>query len=121
MIGVDIESILRFNKLERRKDRNFLNRVFSARELEYCYSKKNPAPHLAARFAGKEAINKAFLSNGHSPLPQKEIEILNDSNGAPYVNIKSDSSKDQNYVIEISLSHNDKNAVAFVVMLTKNK
>ena len=120
MIGVDIESITRFNKLDRRKNGNFLNRIFSPRELEYCYSRKDPAPHLTARFAGKEAVNKALLSSGYDPLPHQAIEILNGPNGAPRVRLRKRLSKNKDQTMEISLSHSGKNAVALVIMFAKN-
>lgn len=105
MIGVDIESITRFNKLGRRKDKNFLERVFSVRELAYCYAKKNPAEHLAARFAGKEAVNKALAGLNRKAVPFNEIEILTNRRGVPSVKLK-------NYSIKVSLSHGAGQALA---------
>ena len=45
--------------IERFGDR-FLHRVFTDGEIEYSMSMKFPERHLAARFAGKEAVAKAF-------------------------------------------------------------
>lgn len=52
------------------------------KELKYCLSKTNPYPHLAARFAGKEAVIKLISGFGGKISPN-EIEILNDNSGAP--------------------------------------
>ena len=57
-IGVDIESISRFKNLKRDKSRHFLEKIFTQNELNYCFSKKVPSPHLAVRFAAKEAAEK---------------------------------------------------------------
>ena len=59
-IGVDIEKTDRFKK--KLKDKRFLNKIFTQEELNYCFSNKYPEKHLAARFAGKEAMIKAYCS-----------------------------------------------------------
>ena len=111
-LGVDIESISRFKELDRKKKKSFLDKIYSEKELDYCYSHKNYAQHLAVRFAAKEAIFKAFSSCGlNSPFYNK-IEILNKKNGSPYLKIK-DMKKIK---AKLSLSHCNKKALAFVVM-----
>jgi holo-[acyl-carrier protein] synthase len=59
-IGVDIESIERFVKLDRAKDSRFLAKIFTEKELDYCFKYKSPAEHLAVRYAGKEAVIKRW-------------------------------------------------------------
>jgi holo-[acyl-carrier protein] synthase len=85
-IGVDIEDIGRFAKLDFKKDKLFFDRVYTHREMEYCLSKSNPYPHLAVRFAGKEAVIKVISGFGETISPN-EIEMLNDPNGIPVVNM----------------------------------
>ena len=59
-IGVDVIECSRIeHSIERFGDR-FLHRVFTDGEIEYSMSMKFPERHLAARFAGKEAVAKAF-------------------------------------------------------------
>ena len=54
-IGLDATDIPRIAEtLERYGDR-FLHRVFTDGEIAYCKRRRNPAPHLAGRFAAKEA------------------------------------------------------------------
>ena len=79
-LGVDIESISRFNELDRKKNKSFLDKIYSEKELDYCYSHKNYAQHLAVRFAAKEAIFKAFSSCGLDSPFYNKIEILNNTN-----------------------------------------
>jgi len=114
-VGVDIEDISRFEKLNRVKNRTFLNKIFTERELNYCFSKARPASHLAARFSGKEAIVKALSSRGMNDINYNAIEILNDKQGIPQVNLLNDI-KIKNIQIEISLSHCQDKAVAFVIL-----
>ncbi len=59
-IGVDLVECARIDhSIERFGDR-FLHRVFTEGEIAYSKSMKFPARHLAARFAAKEAVSKAF-------------------------------------------------------------
>lgn len=88
-IGVDIENTDRFRG-KIKKGRSFLRKIFSKRELDYCFSKINPAPHLAARYAGKEAVIKA-ISNlgiaGLNYLDYKKVEIINNNKRVPIIKL----------------------------------
>ena len=75
--GLDIEEIERFKKYENDINSKFLNRIFTKNELDYCFSKKNPAQHLTARFCAKEASIKAIFSLENKKLFFKQIEIIN--------------------------------------------
>ena len=75
-LGADIENIDRFAKLDLKKDRIFFNKIYTPAEIKYCFSKSNPDQHLAARFAGKEAVIK-LISSLNKKIPYKQIEILN--------------------------------------------
>lgn len=59
-VGTDMVDVERIQRSHERHGERFLNRVFTAVEQEYCLSHRNPYPHLAARFAAKEAVSKAF-------------------------------------------------------------
>ena len=105
-IGIDVIKIDRFRKVL--TNSRFLNRVFSERELEYCFGHTDPAPHLAATFAGKEAILKAIgLDLG---LTFRSVEILRSEKGAPEVMFPGS----EGIVTAISLSHSRSDAVAIV-------
>ena len=62
-IGIDIENIERFKKFELNKNSPFLNKIFTIKEIEYCFSKKNVASSLATKYTGKEAVIKAAVFN----------------------------------------------------------
>jgi len=57
-IGIDIQDIEPFRKKTLENDGRFYERIFTVEEVEYCLAKADPAPHLAARFAAKEAVMK---------------------------------------------------------------
>jgi holo-[acyl-carrier protein] synthase len=66
-IGVDVVKVERLLGALERFGERFEKRLYTDDELAYCRSHKDPLPHLAARFAAKEAAFKAIgtgLSNG---------------------------------------------------------
>jgi len=113
-IGTDIESIDRFRKLDLKADNVFLNKVFTNNELDYCFSKKEPASHLSARYAGKEAVIKALSSIGKENLDYKNVEIFKNEEGVPMVRINGDN---DDLKVYISLSHCEDKAIAFAIVM----
>ncbi len=111
--GVDIIEVKRLEKAIISTDENFLDRVYTKEEIQYCNSKGiTKYEHYAARFAAKEAVLKAVSSglNSKYDLDWKDVEILNDKEGRPYVNLKNEiKSKVE---IDLSLSHIKEYAVA---------
>lgn len=114
--GVDIIEIERVKKSIEETEGKFCERVFTQKEIEYCESKKaQKYQHYAARFAAKEAVFKAIsfnLSNKYD-IGWKDIEILNDDAGRPYVNILKPNIKIGD--INISISHCKEYAVSSVI------
>ena len=75
-IGVDVVKVDRlFQSLERFGAR-MEARLFTAGELEYCRRHKEPIPHLAARFAAKEALFKAIGTGLSGGVGWKQAEVL---------------------------------------------
>ena len=79
-VGIDMVEISRFKDILKNKKHFFLKKVFFENELNYCFSYKDVATHLAGHFAAKEAVSKAL---GVKKFPFAEIEIKHDKNGAP--------------------------------------
>ena len=118
--GTDIIEISRIKSaIEDETGKAFLQRVFTQKEIEYCESKNaQKYQHYAARFAGKEAVFKAIsvALNNKYDIEWKQMEILNNEDGKPFVHILHDvASKIDN--IDISLSHCKEYASANVVLL----
>jgi len=75
-VGLDATDIPRVDQMLRRFGDRFLQRVFTETEIAYCLRHRDPAPHLAARFAAKEAAMKA-LGTGHSQgVLWRDIEVV---------------------------------------------
>ncbi|MCX7825598.1 MAG: holo-ACP synthase, partial [Verrucomicrobiae bacterium] len=83
--GIDIVETERIAQAVERFGQRFLDRVFHAGEVEYARTMKKPNLHLAARFAAKEAISKAFGTGIGRLLGWKDIEICRRESGEPYV------------------------------------
>ena len=114
-IGNDIISSTRIERLCSKYGNRFLEKIFTQNEIEYCESKnKNKYLSYAARFAAKEAVFKAISSclDNKFAINWKDIEILNDESGRPFVNISVVKCS-----IDISLSHEKEYAIASAVAI----
>ena len=116
--GTDIIEVCRIKESIERKGDNFLNKIYTEKEIEYCNSKNNMKyQHFAARFAAKEAIFKAISNTlkDKYEITWKDVEILNDENGRPYVHfLNNDYNIKQ---IDISISHLKEYAIANCIIL----
>jgi holo-[acyl-carrier protein] synthase len=75
-LGFDATDIPRVAAVFDRYGERFLRRIFTDGEIAYCTRRRDPVPHLAGRFAAKEATMKA-LGTGHSRgVLWKDIEVV---------------------------------------------
>ena len=116
-IGIDICEISRMKKACERN--GFTARFFSKRENEEFAQRKYPPQSIAAAFAAKEAAAKAF-GTGIRGFSMKDIELLHDSLGKPYV-VLSGKAKEQMEAIgadriHVSITHTGNIAAAFIIL-----
>jgi len=83
--GIDIIEVKRIAASYEKFGERFVNRILLPDEIAYCRSHKDPAPFLAARFAAKEAISKAFGTGIGAALGWQDMEIRRKESGEPYV------------------------------------
>src|SRR5213082_3946829 len=83
--GIDIIEVTRIRASHEKFGERFLNRILRPVEIAYCLTHKNPAPFLAARFAAKEAISKAFGTGIGAQLGWQDMEICRKERGEPFV------------------------------------
>lgn len=82
-VGVDLVRIARIRQaIERWQDR-FLERVFTPDELAYARRRRDPAEHLAARFAAKEAALKALGTGLSMGVRWREMEVRRERGEPP--------------------------------------
>ncbi len=84
-LGCDLCDVARVRGVWARQGERFLDYTFTEAERAYCLRMRDPAPHLAARFAAKEAVAKAFGTGIGAELGWKSIEVVHDERGAPGV------------------------------------
>lgn len=117
-IGIDVIEIKRIKNAILREA--FKKKVFTAREEAYCDSRNvQRAASYAARFAGKEAVMKAF-GTGMAGGSWQDIEILPNDKGQPLVYLYGaflELAKEQQVSeIHISLTHAQEYAAAQVLL-----
>src|SRR5262252_9288217 len=84
-IGVDLVECTRIERSLERFGEKFLRRVFTEGEIEYSMSMKFPARHLAARFAAKEAVSKAFGTGIGKSMGWRDIDVQKEPSGEPFL------------------------------------
>ena len=83
-IGVDVESVEAVNI----DNDTFVDRNFTAKEQEYCRNAPSPQASFAGRWSAKEAVFKSLgVESKGAGAGLKEIEVLNDKNGSPFVTV----------------------------------
>ena len=115
--GVDLIEIDRFTDAHLRYKQRFLQRLFTT--LELAENGENMAS-LAARFAAKEAVSKAF-GTGIGAIMWHDIEIRRGASGEPVLHLYGSAlrlAEEQHlHTWSLSLSHTQKHAIAFVVAI----
>jgi len=74
-LGFDATDIPRVREVFERYGDRFLRRVFTDAEIAYCTRRRDPVPHLAGRFAAKEATMKALGTGLSRGVAWKDIEV----------------------------------------------
>lgn len=121
--GIDIVEVYRIAETMARTPR-FTQRVFTTAEREYCDAKGAAAAQsYAGRFAAKEAFLKALKTGWRGKITWHDIEIVNDSDGVPSLNISGEAAnlvgKLGAAVAHLSISHTSEHAVAHVILESK--
>jgi holo-[acyl-carrier protein] synthase len=118
--GIDIIEVDRIAAAHAKFGERFLTRILRPGELEYCLSHKNPAPFLAARFAAKEAISKAFGTGIGAELGWQDMEVRRRATGEPYVVFHDKGAEllqqRGGRLVHLSLSHTEKHATAVAIL-----
>lgn len=119
-IGIDLVENDRMEKIIRKWDRKFLNRIFSAGEVEYCSKHVQSSIHYGARFAAKESFLKALGMGLGEGVRMNEIEVINDKNGKPFLALSGEAkvqiAKREITRLHLSLTHTRQYASAIVLL-----
>ena len=125
-IGTDILEISRIDKILKKYNQTFVGRIFGTNEIKIIENKsKNVSLFLGKRFAAKEAVWKSLSPKRGDGLVFKEIEILNNQNGKPYLFFSGHTQKyimnkeielNNKLIFDISISDEPPYVLAFVVI-----
>ena len=120
-VGVDIVNNDRLKKLV--KNKSFIKRVFTIYEQKISIKIKNKINFFSKRFAAKEAFSKATGLGISKNLHFKDIEIKNNINGDPSINLKNSTVKYLNKKLKVksfktnlSLSDEKNYSIAYVII-----
>ena len=121
--GIDIVENYRLKKLLLKKKSNFKNKIFTNNEIAYCEKKSNITNCYSKRFAAKEAFVKALGTGFRKNINFKDIEVLKNHYGKPYILINKKvinkiktSFKVKKFNILLSISDETKYAIASVII-----
>ena len=119
--GVDIVENRRIAKSL--KNNGFLYRIFTKNEIDQSRKIKNKVNFFAKRFAAKEAFVKALGTGIRNNINFKDINVKNNINGQPLMNISNNLKrllkqkfKISKYRLYLSLSDEKKHSIAFVII-----
>ena len=119
-IGIDIIEVARIKASLEKFGERFGKRILLPDETAYCLSHKDPAPFVAARFAAKEAISKAFGTGIGTQLGWQDMEICKKESGEPFVVLHGKGKKlfesRQAKQLLVSLSHTENYAAVTAVL-----
>lgn len=119
-IGTDITEVERIRAALARFGDSFLQRILRPEEIAYCNGYKNPAPHIAVRFAAKEAIAKAFGTGIGAQLGWLDMQVCRKDSGEPFIVLHGGGQtlfttrQARQLLITLSHTHNYATAVALL-------
>jgi holo-[acyl-carrier protein] synthase len=119
-IGIDICKVERLAESLGRFGERMEKRLFTPDELAYCRGYKDPLPHLAARFAAKEAASKALGTGMAGGVGWTQIEVVQPGGRVPTLRLSGVAAERFAAIgathSHLSLTHDGGFAVACVVM-----
>ncbi len=119
-MGTDLARVERFRSFVRENKAALLGRLFTLGEREYALAKKDPAPHLAARFAAKESCLKAFGLGWREGISWHDMEVVPDELGRPDLVLSGRAAEiaaaKHVEMVHLSYSHDGDYAVATVIL-----
>ena len=121
--GIDIVENYRLKEILLKKKSNFKKRIFTINEVLYCEKKSNSISCYAKRFAAKEAFAKALGIGFRKNINFKDIEVVNNTYGKPYISINNKIAnkiktlfKVKKFKILLSISDEKKYSIASVII-----
>jgi holo-[acyl-carrier protein] synthase len=119
-VGVDAVGVKRLERLFSDHPSS-AEEIFTPRELEYCRSKRRSGEHLAARFAAKEAVLKAFGTGISRRMRWTDVEVVKDRFGRPEIRldgaVAAYAERHHLTELDVSMTHTEGLAIAHAASL----
>lgn len=117
-VGVDVLEVDRLARLVT-DNPGITDTLFTEREHTYCLAKRRRYEHMAARFAAKEAVLKAFGTGMGQRMRWTDVEVVNGVTGKPLIHLHGEVAAWARAHgladLDVSLSHTTTVAIAQVV------
>lgn len=91
--GIDLIECDRIEAVYKRHGDRFLDRLLTPAERAYVTARRAIIPHLAGRFAVKEAILKVLGTGWRGAIAWQDMEVLNDRSGEPQVRLSGECAR----------------------------
>ncbi len=121
--GIDIVENYRLKEILLKKKSNFKKKIFTVNEIAYCEKKSNSISCYAKIYAAKEAFAKALGIGFRKNINFKDIEVVNNTYGKPYISINKKITnkiktlfKVKKFNILLSISDEKKYSIASVII-----
>ena len=120
-VGIDLVDIARVERMLADKGELALGRLFTEEERAYLATRPEPAGHVAARIAAKEAVYKAMQAlPGARAIGWRDLEVTRDADGRPAIRLhglaERLAAEQGGLQIQISLTHSSLSAGAVAVV-----
>ncbi|SRR5579883_1464954 len=121
-IGIDTIEVPRIVRTIEEYGNQFLNRIYSEEEIQYCIRRPHAAEHFAARFAAKEAFAKALGTGVRRKFVWRHVVVAKELSGRPFIELRGEmNGRAQaiiggNFNIQLSITHTSTIAEAIVTI-----
>ena len=122
IIGVGIDIVESFRVGKSLKNKKFVTRIFSSKEISLSKKYTNKISYFSKRFAAKEAFVKSIGTGFRNKINFKDISVVNDSLGKPFFiinkkikNVIFKKFNTNNYEFLLSISDEKKYSIAITI------
>jgi holo-[acyl-carrier protein] synthase len=118
-IGTDIVEIGRIRGMMERHGHHFVERCFTAGEIDYARRHRDPSVRLAGRWAAKEAVVKVLGTGFIQGITFHDVEVVSLHTGQPTVKLSGEAARiaeEQGITeIKVTVSHSREYATATAI------
>ena len=126
IIGIGVDIVDNYRIKASIVNKKFLEKIYSKEEIINSKNIANKVGYYSKRFAAKEAFSKALGTGFRFGLNFKDISVINDKKGKPFIKINNKVKllikkkyKVKNTNILMSISDEKKHSIAFVIIEKK--